>query len=76
VTVVLRFKPGCPTERSAPELIRSVMDELGVSAQLRIAPIATDEEARVHRFLGSPTIRGNGMDIDPAARARTDFGLG
>jgi hypothetical protein len=33
------------------------------------------DKALEHRFLGSPTVRINGEDIDPAARTRTAFGL-
>jgi hypothetical protein len=29
-----------------------------------------------HRYLGSPSIRIHGLDIDPEARAFDDYGLG
>ncbi len=32
-------------------------------------------EAVAKRFLGSPTIRINGMDVDPSAEHRADFGM-
>jgi hypothetical protein len=31
--------------------------------------------ARDLRFLGSPTVRINDIDIEPSARSRTDYGL-
>jgi len=33
------------------------------------------EAAERERFLGSPTVRVDGGDVDPDAPARTDFGL-
>lgn len=33
------------------------------------------EEAEAYRFLGSPTLRVDGRDIEPGADERTDFGF-
>ena len=33
------------------------------------------EDAEQQRFLGSPTLRIDGVDVDPTAGGRTDFGL-
>ena len=33
------------------------------------------EDAEPHRFLGSPTLRIDGVDVDSAASKRTDYGL-
>jgi hypothetical protein len=33
------------------------------------------DAAEKARFLGSPTVRVNGQDVEPNANARTDFGL-
>ena len=38
--------------------------------------VATPAQIEKHRFLGSPTIQIGGLDIDPEARARTDFAPG
>lgn len=37
--------------------------------------IDSRDEAVAKRFLGSPTIRINGMDVDPSAEQRADFGM-
>ncbi len=36
----------------------------------------TEEEAMRHQFLGSPSIRIHGLDIDPEVRGFDDYGLG
>lgn len=35
----------------------------------------TTEQAEQARFLGSPTVRINGVDVDGSAVGRTDYGL-
>jgi hypothetical protein len=37
--------------------------------------VETDEEAQRLRFLGSPTVRVDGRDVEPGVDARDDFGL-
>ena len=49
--------------------------ELGVVPELRLVNVADDEAARRLRFLGSPTIRVAGEDVDPQVGERDDYGL-
>ena len=37
--------------------------------------ITDEHEAARERFLGSPTLRINGRDVEPGATERTDYGL-
>lgn len=71
---VLYFED-CPNHLPTVERINAVLREEGCRADVRevLVPDATTA-ARV-RFLGSPTVRVNGIDIEPAARDRRDFGL-
>jgi hypothetical protein len=62
--------PGC--ERLRPAL-RRLADEHG--AQLVERRVATPEDAVAQRFLGSPTVRVDGVDVEPGAGERTDYGL-
>mgnify|MGYP001214895676 FL=1 len=71
--VEVLFFDGCPShERLLPSL-RDLAAEHG--AELEQRHIRTLEEAEEARFLGSPSVRINGMDVEPGAEARTDFGL-
>ena len=65
----------CPNYEHTVELIESVVDELGVSADVDLIRVETHKSAAEKRFLGSPTVQVNGLDVDPAARERTDYGL-
>jgi hypothetical protein len=46
-----------------------------VGAELTLRRVETPQEAEVERFLGSPTVRVDGADVDPAAAARADYGM-
>ncbi len=71
---VLYFE-GCPNYEPAVSLFQRTADELGVDADIEMVYIDSTERADANRFLGSPTIQVEGVDIDPAARNRDDFGL-
>ena len=67
------FFDGCPShERLLPRL-RELAAEAG--AELVLRRVETPEEAERERFLGSPTVRVDGRDVDPGASARSDYGL-
>ena len=66
---------GCPSfERVLPRL-EGLLREAGVEATVETRLIESIEAAQRERFLGSPTIRLDGEDIDPAAPERSDFGI-
>ena len=69
---ILYFE-GCPNAPAAFDDVREMVRELGLDAEVREIEVKTDEEAVRLRFLGSPTVRVDGVDIEPAARGRSDF---
>jgi len=66
---VLTFE-GCPHAEPALELVRRVIAESGVGATVRRIDVPDAEAAAAQRFLGSPTIRVNGRDIEPRVAER------
>ena len=71
---ILYFE-GCPNLGRTLELAREVVGELGLDAAIREVRVETPEEATSKRFIGSPSVRVNGEDIEPEARGRTEFAL-
>lgn len=69
------FFDGCPHTDATVERVRHIARELAVDIELRLADVRDSEEAVRLRFLGSPTVRVDGVDIDPAAKGRTDFAM-
>lgn len=55
----------CPSHEQALERLREVMAEEGISGEVEVFEVETEERARELRFVGSPTIRVDGQDIDP-----------
>jgi hypothetical protein len=71
---VLYFED-CPNYLPAMERIKSVLREEGCPAELREVLVSDIETAQRVGFLGSPTVRVNGIDIEPTAVGRKDFGF-
>jgi hypothetical protein len=74
--IEILYFPGCPNHEPTVNLAREVLGELGLEAEIREVAVETPEEAEAQRFVGSPTVRVNGVDIEPEAEHRTEFGLG
>jgi hypothetical protein len=68
--VELLWWDGCPSSDDAHDLVRRAMAEAGLDpGSLRSIEIDTDEAAERTGFVGSPTIRVDGRDIQPPADA-------
>jgi hypothetical protein len=66
---------GCPNREGASELVERVAHALPVELDLELLEVADTEAAVRLRFLGSPTIRVGGRDVEPGAEQRTDYAL-
>jgi len=75
VKIDVLFFEGCPNHEPTVELTRRVLADLGIEAQMNEVPVESIEEAEAHRFLGSPSVRVNGLDIEPGANQRTSYAL-
>ncbi len=75
VQVKVLYTEGCANTPPTVQRIREVAAELGIHIALTQVLVSTTEEAEAHRFLGSPTVQVNGLDLDPAVRGVRDFGF-
>ena len=75
MTIELLFFEDCPHHEPARERVIKTALELGIDVEIRDVPVETREQAVQNRFLGSPTVRINGADIDPQSHDRLDFGM-
>ena len=60
----------CPSHDLALGRLREVMDEEGIPGEVEVIKVETEDQARQLRFVGSPTIRVDGQDIDPPSDPR------
>ena len=75
MTVQVLFIDDCPNYEDTLQLIESVRHDLSISVDIEQIRVDSPEEALHWEFIGSPSVRVSGMDIDPAARGRRDFGI-
>lgn len=66
---------GCPSHEALLPRLREILAELDAEADIELRHIETLDQAEQERFLGSPTVRIDGADVEPAAVERADFGL-
>lgn len=62
------------TER-AVALIKEYAKNIDVDINIQRVLIKTDEDVQRHKFIGSPTVRINGLDVDRNARSATQYGF-
>jgi hypothetical protein len=75
IKIELLYFDGCPNRRIALERLREVLREENVAAEVVEVNVPDEAAARAAGFLGSPTIRINGLDVEPSARSSRDFGM-
>jgi ADP-ribose pyrophosphatase YjhB (NUDIX family) len=66
---------GCPNRKPTVERVKELLREEGISAE--VLEVNVREPSLVHElgFLGSPTVRVNGQDVEPEARTARDYGM-
>jgi hypothetical protein len=65
MNITFLYYEGCPSHDEALDRLRHVLTEEGVETEIQIIKVETEEQAQRLRFIGSPTIRIGGQDIDP-----------
>jgi hypothetical protein len=73
--VLVLYSEGCPATGETIRRIRDCAAESGVPVALRTELIETQEDADRARFLGSPTVQIESLDIDPSVRDAYVFGF-
>jgi len=71
---ILTFE-GCPNAQAARELVERVIADVGTDVELASVNVPDPDAAERLRFLGSPTIRVDGRDIEPGGDDRTEYAL-
>jgi hypothetical protein len=66
---------GCPNHEATQALLERVAAELRIEPDIDLVEIRDAECATQYCFLGSPTVRVDGRDVEPGAEGRTDYVL-
>jgi len=73
--VELLYFEGCPNHDPARALVERIAAELRVEPEIHALEVPDAEAAVELRFLGSPTVRVDGRDVEPGADERHQFVL-
>lgn len=63
---------GCPNHVPAVKRVREVLEQEGVLAEIVLTEVPDAATAQQVGFLGSPSIRIDDQDVEPAMRGTTD----
>jgi hypothetical protein len=75
VKVELLYFDGCPGYERFVSRLRELVAEAGIADEPQLRRVGSPKAAVAERFLGSPTVRVDGVDVEPGAEERSDFGL-
>jgi hypothetical protein len=74
--VEVLFFDGCPNHEALLPHLRALLNACGAEhIPIELLRIEDTGAAEAERFLGSPTVRIDGGDVEPRANERSDFGL-
>ena len=73
--IELLYFRGCHVYRIVLEDIKEVIKEKGLDTEVNLKEIKNDKQALSNKFLGSPTVRINGMDIEPNAQKINKYSM-
>ena len=75
MTIELLYFDGCPNHDELVPHLHELLTQAGIDATIELRRVETVEDAERERFLGSPTVRIDGRDVDPGAEGRDDYGM-
>lgn len=73
--IEILYLEGCPNYAPALERLRAVLHREGLPAEISEVVVKDESAAKALKFIGSPTIRVDGFDIEPASRHVEDTGF-
>ena len=75
MTVEVFYIDSCPNHQPTVDRVNEVLEEMGLTADVMDIRVADSGSAVATRFLGSPTVHVNGIDVEPSARTANQFGV-
>ncbi len=71
--VEILYFEGCPNHVPALEMVRRVLDREKIEAEVRRIEVVDEKSAEAVRFLGSPSVRVDGVEIEPGREDDAPF---
>ena len=73
--VEILYFDGCPNHEGARALVERIAADVRVEPEIQLVQVPDADAAVKLRFLGSPTVRVDGRDVEPGAEERREFVL-
>lgn len=74
--IELLYFDGCPSDQQALQNLKEVIAEDRLDATVELVKVSSPEEADARRFLGSPTIHSDGVDLEGPEAVGSGIGFG
>lgn len=74
--VELYYFDGCPSYVKAIKNVREALRLEGLPEDVALIGVESDADAQAKRFIGSPTIRINGVDVEGPKAEEKGYGFG
>jgi hypothetical protein len=73
--IELLYFDGCPNHEALLPHLEELLRAAELPVEITLRNVNDDAAAQRERFLGSPTVRIDGRDVEPGAEDRADYGL-
>jgi copper chaperone CopZ len=73
--IEILYFDGCPNHRPTVERVKKALQQEGLTADIAETNVGDDATAQAVGFLGSPSVRIDGLDIEPSVRSSKAFGM-
>lgn len=73
MNVEILYFEGCPNHAIALEMVRRVLNREKIEVEVRRIEVTDEKAAESARFLGSPSVRVEGVDIEPGREGDSPF---
>lgn len=75
IKIDILFIRGCPGYKYVKKYIEEIVTDESIYAEINLIQIEKEEDARNLHFIGSPTVRVNGEDVEKGFIDTKDYGL-
>jgi hypothetical protein len=76
VRIEILARENCESRGMAIAVVERVVRETGIPAEIEVVDVSSMAQAKEHGFLGSPTVRVGGRDVDQGGNSVTEVSLG
>jgi len=76
VRVEILARKDCQCRGMARIVVERAAEEVGIPVDLTVIDVTSVSQAKKRGFLGSPTVRVNGLDVEPGTNGSRDVTLG